>query len=100
MVIAARSPMDKRYDALLMEDVFPDRGYIPMKHASNIPHRVMALDIATVKERWAEVNHPLYDLIYLTNHPDIDVDQSDNLPQFLHDFEYSSVGARGYSVSQ
>lgn len=95
MIITARSPMDKRYEALLMEDVFPERGYIPMSHVGDIPHRVMALDIATVKERWSRAGHPLYDLYCLTNHPDIDVDHANHLPQFLHDYEYISHGAHG-----
>lgn len=99
MVIAARSPMDKRYEALLMEDVFPDLGYIPMKHASNIPHRVMSLNMATLKERWNSVNHPLYGLFFHTNHPDIDVGHANHLPQFLHDFEYISAGTQGCGVS-
>lgn len=90
MVITARSPMDKRYDSLMFEDVYPDRGYIPMRHVGDIPHRVMALNVALVKERWARINHPLYNLIFRTNHPDIDVDQADRLPQFLHDFTSTS----------
>lgn len=99
MVITARSPMDRRYDALLMEDVFPELGYIPMKHVGNIPHRVMALDIANVKERWANVGHPLYDLIYLTDHPDIDVNHQSNLPKLLHNYEYINNGAQVYRDS-
>ena len=87
MVITARSPMDKRYDSLLFEDVYPGRGYIPMRHVGDIPHRVMALNVALVRERWARIGHPLYNLIFLTNHPDIDVDQADRLPKFLHDFQ-------------
>lgn len=98
MVITARSPMDKRYEGLLMEDVFPGRGYIPMSHVGNIPHRVMSLEIATLKERWAQVNHPLYDLFFHTSHPDIDVGHADNLPQFLHDFEYISTGTQNYGT--
>lgn len=89
MVIAARSPMDRRYEALMMEDVFPDQGYIPMRHASNIPHKVMSLEIATLRDLWASNDHPLYELFFHTNHPDIDVDHASNLPQFLHDFDYS-----------
>lgn len=90
MVITARSPMDKRYDALMFEDVYPGRGYIPMRHVGDIPHRVMALNVALVKGRWARISHPLYNLIFLTNHPDIDVEQDNQLPQFLHDFEFKN----------
>jgi hypothetical protein len=100
MVITARSPMDKRYEALLLEDVFPGRGYIPMHHVGDIPHRVMALDVAALKGRWARIDHPLYELFFLTNHPDIDVDHTNHLPTFLHDFEYKNSVVRSHSASQ
>lgn len=87
MVIAARSPLDRHYESLMFDDVFPDIGYIPIKHADNIPHRVFAHEIATARERWAESMHPLYDLYFRTHHPDIDVGQQQNLPPFLHDLK-------------
>lgn len=87
MVITARSPLDRHYESLLFEDVFPDRGYIPMSHVGDIPHRVFAHEIASARERWAEVEHPLYDLYFRTHHPDIDVGQQTKLPEFLYEFE-------------
>src|SRR5487761_2478537 len=59
MVIGARSPLDRMYDALLFQDLFPGQ-YIPMRHFDNIPHRVLALEVGTLKQRWAQANHPLY----------------------------------------
>ena len=74
MVIAARRPLDRQYAALLFHDIFPDRGFIPLSHAQNVPHRVMALDVAAVKGQWATAGHPLYDYIYRTVHTDIRID--------------------------
>ncbi len=87
MVITARSPLDKHYESLLFEDVFPERGYIPMSHVGGIPHRIFAHEIATAGERWADVAHPLYDLYFHTHHPDIDVGQQASLPTYLHELE-------------
>lgn len=99
VIVTARSPMDRRYEALLMEDVFPERGYIPMCHVDDIPHRVMALNVAKARERWIAAEHPLYDLFDCTNHPDIDIGHAIHLPQFLHDIKYTSTVAQGRSVS-
>ena len=76
MVIAARPPLDRQYEALLFEDLFPGQ-FIPMRHVNNIPHRVLAFDIGTAAERWAEANHPLYKFMIQTYHPDIDLGDSD-----------------------
>src|SRR5574340_1163252 len=51
MVITARSPLDRQYEALLFEDVYPGAGYIPMRHVGNIPHRVLALSVSSVDRK-------------------------------------------------
>ena len=76
MVIGARSPLDRMYDALLFQDLFPGQ-YIPMRHFNNIPHRVLAFEVGTAQERWASANHPLYDFVFRTQHPDLDLSDSD-----------------------
>jgi hypothetical protein len=73
MVITARSPLDRQYENLMFDDVYPGRGYIPMKHVGNIPHRVMAFEVGTAEARWAEAKHPLFNFIFRTRHPDIDL---------------------------
>ena len=73
MVIAGRSPIDRQYERLLFNDVFPNLGYIPLLHANNLPHRVMSFEIASAKARWAEANHPLLDFMCHTHHRDIDL---------------------------
>ncbi len=73
MVIGAREPLDKQYAALLFENVFPGSGLVPLRHAGDIPHRILAFEIGTAEARWAEARHPLYDFFCCTFHPDIDV---------------------------
>jgi hypothetical protein len=71
MVITARSPLDRQYEALLFQDVFPGQGFIPMRHVGNLPHRVMAFEIATAKARWVAEGHPWLRLMCDIHHPDL-----------------------------
>ena len=73
MVIGARSPLDRQYEALLFQDVFPGRGFVPLRHAGNIPHRILAFEMETAQARWTAARHPLYQLFCDVRHPDIDV---------------------------
>jgi hypothetical protein len=73
MVITARKPLDRQYDALLFCDVFADGALIPMRHVGNIPHRVMAFEVGTAERRWAAASHPLFNYIFRTYHPDLDL---------------------------
>ncbi|MDO8262110.1 MAG: hypothetical protein Q7T21_02685 [Gallionella sp.] len=73
MVVTGRAPVDRTYDRLLFEDVFPGRGYIPFSHVGNLPHRVMSFNVETAEVRWAAAKHPLFDFIFRTHHPDLDI---------------------------
>lgn len=72
-IVAARSPIDRHYDQLLFEDLFPEQGFIPMRHGNNVPHRVLGFEIDTGAQRWQEANHPLLPFFTETEHPDIDI---------------------------
>jgi hypothetical protein len=74
MVIAGRAPVDRMYQRMLFDDVFPGKGFIPLAHACNLPHRVMSFNVKTAFERWSAVNHPLLNFAALTHHPDITLD--------------------------
>jgi hypothetical protein len=73
MVVTGRAPVDRTYDRLLFDDVFPGKGYIPIRHVGNLPHRVMQFNVNTAEERWAAARHPLFDFIFRTHHPDMDI---------------------------
>ena len=76
MVISARPPLDRQYEALMFHDLFPGQT-IPMRHVNNIPHCVLAFEVGTAEERWAEAHHPLFKFVFETQHPDIDLNDSD-----------------------
>lgn len=78
MVIAARSPLDRQYESLLFRDVLPEGGFMPMRHAGNIPHRVLAFEVGSAEERWAAANHPLLNFMRRTHHPDIDLGEENH----------------------
>ncbi|CAD6557917.1 hypothetical protein LMG24235_06249 [Paraburkholderia sabiae] len=73
MLITARSPLDREYEAMLFEDVFGQNEFLPMTHVGGLPHRVMAKPVALVRQRWAKVNHPFLGFFFETDHVDIDV---------------------------
>jgi hypothetical protein len=72
-VVTGRAPIDRQYEQLLFTDVFEHGQMIPLRHVGNIPHRVMAFEIATAEERWSAVGHPLLKFFRSTRHPDIDI---------------------------
>lgn len=76
-VIAARAPLDRQYLRLMFEDVFPGGDYLPMRHANDLPHRVLAFNIHTGETRWAQAGHPLLRFFCQTHHPDIDLRGAD-----------------------
>lgn len=71
MVITARKPLDRQYEALQFRDVFPNQGPLPMKHVGNLPHRVMAFNVQTAEQCWIASRHPLYGFMCNIAHPDI-----------------------------
>lgn len=73
MVVTGRAPVDRMYDRLLFDDVFPDLGYMPIAHVGNLPHRVMQFHVDTAEERWIAANHPLLGFMCHTHHPDINI---------------------------
>ncbi|MFM0290504.1 N-acyl amino acid synthase FeeM domain-containing protein [Paraburkholderia megapolitana] len=73
MVITARAPLDREYDAMLFIDVFAKEQFLPMAHVGGLPHRVMAKPVALVQKRWEAVRHPLCPFFFQTYHPDIDL---------------------------
>lgn len=81
MVITARTPIDRQYERLLFQDVDPSRGYVPLRHVGNLPHRIMSFEVGTAEQRWAAHRHPLFDFIFRTNHVDIDLGERPALPQ-------------------
>jgi hypothetical protein len=73
MVITARSPIDRQYERMLFEDVYPGMGYVPLAHVGNMPHRIMSFEVETAQARWERAMHPLLGFMCHTHHPDLDL---------------------------
>jgi hypothetical protein len=86
-VVAAHPPIDRQYETLLFEDLFPGRDLIPLQQAANLPHRILAMKVALAERLWREHEHPLYALFFETRCPDLD------LSDYLLAFTKASAGA-------
>ncbi|MBP7573055.1 MAG: hypothetical protein KBF40_13325 [Giesbergeria sp.] len=73
MLAAGRRPVDRIYDALLFSDVGEPGKFWPMTHAGGVLHRVMSLSPDEALVTWKACEHPLYQFVIETKHPDIDV---------------------------
>ena len=74
-IATGRAPIDRQYEQLMFSDVFEPGQMVPLRHVGNIPHRVMAFEIATAEARWTAASHPLLKFVRQTNHPDIQVSE-------------------------
>lgn len=45
MVITARAPLNREYEAMLFKDVFGGGEFLPMAHVGGLPYRVLAKDV-------------------------------------------------------
>ncbi|MFX1684283.1 N-acyl amino acid synthase FeeM domain-containing protein [Paraburkholderia sp. A1RO-5L] len=93
MLITARSPLDREYDAMLFEDVYGQNEFLPMAHVGGMPHRVMAKPVALVRQRWAKVNHSFFGFFFETDHPDIDVSVAPKQGEAGHGVECGGMAA-------
>lgn len=82
MVATGRSPIDRQYERLLFEDVYPELGYIPLQHVGNLPHRIMSLAVGSVEPLWAAARHPLYNFFFRTHHVDLDLGTATPIEKF------------------
>lgn len=73
MVVSGRFPIDRMYQRLLFDEVYPGMGFVPLSHVGDLPHRIMSFEVGSAETRWAAAQHPQFDFIFRTNHPDIDV---------------------------
>jgi hypothetical protein len=79
-VVTGRAPIDRQYEQLMFSDVFEDGAMVPLRHVGDIPHRVMAFEIATGEQRWQAAKHPLLGFFKHTHHPDIDIASRTRVP--------------------
>lgn len=76
LVIGARKPaLIRTYQRLGFADVQGPDDWVPLAHANNLPHRVLAFDVAGAEAAWRAVQHPLLAFMVHTHHPDLEFEQ-------------------------
>ncbi len=74
MVIGARSDgLIRQYRRLGFTDLLPDGAMVPLAHAGNLPHRLLAFDVTAAERNWHAAKHPFYDFMVRAYHPDIEL---------------------------
>jgi hypothetical protein len=74
MVIGARSPaLVRQYESLGFNDLYEDKRMVHLAHTGDVPHRVMAFDVVTAERTWLAAGNALYDFVFSTTHPDINL---------------------------
>jgi len=72
LVVGARSPALVRiYRSLGFADALAQAGAVPLAHAGNLPHQVLAFDVVGAERRWHSARHALYSFMVETWHPDL-----------------------------
>jgi hypothetical protein len=75
LVIGARHPgLVRMYRKLGFHDVPGTGDGVPLAHAGDMVHRILAFDVAGALAAWQAADHPLLDFMVHTQHPDIAVD--------------------------
>lgn len=72
MVICARHPLYKLYQAMYFEDAILNGTMVPLPYAADIPHRVLNFNVNNAEHLWRTRKHPLYDFMVRTHHSDIE----------------------------
>jgi hypothetical protein len=72
LVIGARSDaLIRIYRRLGFEDVLGPDDRVPLAHAGNLPHRILAFDVVAAERTWLAAGHGLYPFMIETWHPDL-----------------------------
>lgn len=71
MVIGARNDaLVRQYRRLGFTDL-AGGAPVPLAHAANLPHKVLAFDVISAERNWFAVRHPFYEFMIRHFHPDI-----------------------------
>jgi hypothetical protein len=67
----SRPALMRQYRALGFSDLYADCREVPLKHAGEIPHRILWLDSVSAEADWSAMKHPYHAFVFRTWHPDI-----------------------------
>ncbi len=73
MVISARNDaLIRQYRRLGFSDLFDGR-MVNLMHVGRLDHKILAFNVTAAERNWREPRHPLYEFIFDTSHPDIEL---------------------------
>jgi len=73
MLIFAVVPRQRIFMSRGFKDIFEDRLPRHPAFLNRVPIRALAMDVVTLERHWREMNHPMYEFIFNTFHPEIEV---------------------------
>lgn len=74
ILVAARRPLDKIYKSLGFKPLGGgEEQWVPLPYANNIAHTLLMFDVLVAERTWHDMQHPLYEFMVRTYHPDIQV---------------------------
>lgn len=73
ILVTARPPMDRQYEALGFVDVYGNDMLVPIPWNQDIPMRLMALETLSCVKDWDRDSHPLYAFVFIDYTPDIEI---------------------------
>jgi hypothetical protein len=72
LLMGVRKPaLLRAYERMGAVDIFEDQRQVPLGYAGYLPHRIFALEITSLEQRFRAINPPLFDFIFGTVHRDI-----------------------------
>ena len=72
LLMGVRKPALRRaYERMGAIDIFEDQREIALGYAGYLPHRIFALEITSLEQRFKAINPPLFTFIFGTVHRDI-----------------------------
>ena len=73
MLATGIPPIDRQYDRLGFIDVLPSGTLITLRATGGLPARLLCFEVNSAERRWQEPRHPLYEFMFQTYHPDIEI---------------------------
>lgn len=87
LIIGARSEALVRvYRGLGFAEALGEGVRVPLAHAGDLPHAILAFDVVTAERTWSAAGHGLYPFMVETYHPELQLfaDDEDTVPAHAH----------------
>jgi len=73
MIVGVRPPNDREYVRFGFSDLVPGGALLPIPSSGGTPVRLMSAEVISAERRWKESHNPLYEFMFSSYHPDIEI---------------------------